>query len=313
MTFTRGQLLTLGPLVLVAVCYAVAAPGRSSASRSGLASASATHDYIAVESRHQSERCESVASRLRQQLPPDWCVVAHEPFVLGGDCELSHLNDLYRNTILPTAQALSVQYFDQPPNWPVTILLCSTDAAYRECQRRLGEQERSEYSGVYSRVEHRVVINVATGDGTLAHELTHALAHADFPSMPEWFDEGLASLHEECEFSNDGLRLVGLDNWRKGTLREASQLEQLRPLKDFATARFATSDRAAIDYAHARYFCLFLQQRGLLEPFYRKCRSRMETDPTGVISLCELFATVRPAEIDTRFQAWLNRPAIGKP
>ena len=67
--------------------------------------------------------------------------------------------------------------------------------------------------------------------------------------------------------------------------------------------------RAAIDYAHARYLCLFLQQQRLLEPFYRKCRSRTETDPTGVVSLCELFATRRPGEIDGQFQAWLNKPA----
>ena len=96
-------------------------------------------------------------------------------------------------------------------------------------------------------------------------------------------------------------------------LQEASQLEQLRPLIDLATERFATSDRAAVDYAHARYLCLFLQQQRLLEPFYRKCRSRTETDPTGVVSLCELFATRRPGEIDEQFQAWLNKSAVGTP
>src|SRR6185436_1992629 len=100
-----------------------------------------------------------------------------EPFVLGGDCDTTHLSETYRQTILPTARALSIQYFDHPPTWPVTVLLCSSDNSYRECQRRLEERERNKYSGIYSRAEHRVVINVATGDGTLAHELTHALAH----------------------------------------------------------------------------------------------------------------------------------------
>ena len=270
-------------------------------------------DEVAADPQHQTAACQVLANDLRRRLPETWNVVVHEPFVLGGDCAANRLSDSYRQTILPTARALSIQYFDHPPTWPVTILLCSSDDSFRECQRRLDERERSEYSGIYSRTEHRVVINVATGDGTLAHELTHALAHADFPSLPEWLDEGLASLHEECEFSADGLRLIGLDNWRRNALREALQREQLRPVTDLATERFATSDRAAIDYAHARYFCLFLQQRRVLEPFYRKCRSRPETDPTGVLSLCELFQTRRPGEIDEQFLTWLNAPAVTAP
>ncbi|MEK6260776.1 MAG: hypothetical protein AABP62_19425 [Planctomycetota bacterium] len=313
MTLIRGHFLTIGPLALVAVCYAVAAPDPLNLSSTRLTGGSVVHDQVVADPSRQTEACQTLASDLRQRLPDGWNVVVHEPFVLGGDCDAKHLSETYRQTILPTARALGVQYFDHPPMWPVTILLCSSDDSYRECQRRLDERERSEYSGIYSRTEHRVVINVATGDGTLAHELTHALAHADFPLLAEWLDEGLASLHEECEFSSDGLRLIGLDNWRRSPLREACQREQLRSVIDLASERFATSDRAAIDYAHARYFCLFLQQHRLLEPFYRKCRSRAETDPTGVASLCELFATRRPGEIDERFLAWLNESAMRTP
>ena len=312
-TLTRGHFLTIGPFALVAVCYAVAAPVPSSVPSTRLTGSSVVHQQVVADPSHQTEACLTLANNLRQRLPNGWSVVVHEPFVLGGDCNTKVLDESYRRTILPTARALSIQYFDHPPTWPVTILLCSSDDSYRECQQRLDERERIEYSGIYSRTEHRIVINVATGDGTLAHELTHALAHADFPSLPEWLDEGLASLHEECEFSADGLRLIGLDNWRQTPLREAHQREQLRSVMDLASERFATSDRAAIDYAHARYFCLFLQQRRLLEPLYRKCRSRAETDPTGVLSLCELFTTRRPGEIDEQFQAWLNKSAVGTP
>ena len=313
MTLTRGHFLTIGSFALVAVCYAVAAPDPSSLSGTRLRGSLAVHDQVVADPSRQTEACEALATDLRRRLPDDWCVVVHEPFVLGGDCDAKRLSETYRQTILPTARALSIQYFDHPPTWPVTILLCSSDDSYRECQQRLGERERTEYAGIYSRTEHRIVINVSTGDGTLAHELTHALAHADFPLLPEWLDEGLASLHEECEFSSDGLRLIGLDNWRRGTLREARQREQLRSVMELASERFATSDRAAIDYAHARYFCLFLQQQRLMEPFYRKCRSRVETDPTGVLSLCELFATRHPGEIDEQFLAWLNKPNAETP
>ena len=309
-TLTRGHFLTIGPFALVAACYAVAAPDSLSIPGKRLSAGSALHNQVVIDQTHQSESCQAWADNLRQRLPDGWNVVVHEPFVLGGDCDATILDASYRQTVLPTARALSIQYFDHPPAWPVTILLCSSDDSFRECQRRLDERERIEYSGIYSRTDHRIVINVATGDGTLAHELTHALAHADFSLLPEWLDEGLASLHEECEFSSDGLRLIGLDNWRRNTLQEARQNRQLRSVMDLANERFATSDRAAIDYAHARYFCLFLQQRQLLEPLYRKCRSRVDADPTGVLSLCELFATRHPSEIDEQFQAWLIRPTI---
>ena len=306
-TLTRGQFVTMGAFALVALCYAVAAPGPSRRTTPLARSEVHFQSDGTAKSSAQADAYRTVASGLRQRLSSDWNVVVHEPFVLGGDCPASSLDATYRDTVLPTTRALRIQYFDHAPTWPITILLCSSDASYRDCNQRLDARERSEYSGIYSRTEHRLVVNVATGDGTLAHELTHALAHADFPSLPEWLDEGLASLHEECEFSTDGLRLVGLGNWRGHVLLEAGQREPLRPISDLASSRFAATDRAAIDYAHARYFCLFLQQRRLLEPFYRKCRSRAETDPNGIESLCELFAASHPREIETQFSAWLDK------
>lgn len=301
---TRKHYLTLGPVALVSLCYAIAAP-------------SSKPDYAASLQKPLSVRgeetartlalkCDVRADVLRQQLPQGWSVAVYESFVLGGDVSERELESLYQGTILPTARALNVQYFDQTPEWPISILLCSSDSSYRQCQQCLGERERNDYSGIYSRADHRIVINLATGEGTLAHELTHALAHADFPSMPEWFDEGLASLHEECVFSENGLRLVGMPNWRRTPLQEALRRGQLRSVIEFTSERFAAPERAHIDYAQSRYLCLYLQERGLLEPFYRKCRSRTATDPTGIHSLCELVHVQSTGEFDTLFQDWLR-------
>ena len=308
-TLTHGQFVAIGSVALVALCYAVAAPNSLPRATPRMRGEGRLPMEATIKPSLQVDACRAVANSLGQRLPTGWNVVVHEPFVLGGDCGADSLEATYRETVLPTVRALSIQYFDHAPTWPITVLLCSTDASYRECNQRLEARERSEYSGIYSRTEHRLVVNVATGDGTLAHELTHALAHADFPTLPEWLDEGLASLHEECEFSADGLRLVGLDNWRGTALREACQREPLRSVSDLASKRFAASDRAATDYAHARYFCLFLQQKRLLEPFYRKCRSRAETDPTGIESLCELFAATHSREIEVQFTEWLGKTA----
>ena len=41
-------------------------------------------------------------------------------------------------------------------------------------------------------------MNIGTGGGTLVHELTHSLIAFDFPHVPDWFNEGLASLPSDA-------------------------------------------------------------------------------------------------------------------
>lgn len=282
------------------MCYAIAAPQSPTAPNQLLPSINLGHSSGSLD-----VDCRRVAELLEQQLPEKWNLVVREPYVLAGDCSADQLARYHRDTIVPTSLALSIQYFDVHPTWPITIILCSSEESYRECNRSLGERERSDYAGIYSRSEHRIVVNVSTGEGTLAHELTHALAHIDFPDLPEWIDEGLASLHEECEFSADGLRLIGLNNWRGASLKNAVQRGALRSVTELASSEFAKSD-AATDYAHARYFCLYLQQRNLLEPFYRKCRSNSKQDRDGIDSLIDLMGTSDLRKIDAQFQAWLR-------
>jgi len=298
----RGQLLTTGPLALIAICYAVAAP--QSVTPQGIGSL-LPDTALLSSSAPQAVDCRSTAEQLSQKLPAHWTVQISEPYVLAGDCHEDQLTKYFQETISPTARALSVQYFDTPPTWPITVILCSSDESYRECHHALKERDRSEYSGIYSRSEHRVIVNTATGEGTLAHELTHALAHADFPDLPEWLDEGLASLYEECEFSSDGSRLIGVENWRGSALQSSLQRGELRSIIELANEQFA-SENATVDYAMSRYFCLYLQRRNLLEPFYRKCRSRAGVDRVGIQALAECLNCNDARAIDAHFHSWLR-------
>jgi hypothetical protein len=300
-TLVRGQLLTTGPLAILAVCYAVAAPS-SSTNRIEPFLSPVT---MGRAFRPLDEDCRSTADGLRESLPADWHIVVRKPFVIAGDFSEEHLDRYQRDTIAPTVRALSLQFFDAPPAWPITVVICSSDESYRECNRCLGGRDRSEYAGIYSRSEHRVVVNIATGDGTLAHELTHALAHIDFPELPEWLDEGLASLYEECEFSPDGQRLIGLENWRGAVLAGLLRRGELPAISELAGDQFANGD-ASVDYAQARYFCLYLQKHNLLEAFYRKCRSRQKLDRDGMQSLADALGTADERAIDRQFHAWLK-------
>lgn len=308
MTSTRLLVLTIGPILMVTACFVIAAPSRPAQTES----VESSENDSPRDSRPLADQCASVADDLRARLPEGWYVSIRTPFVISGDLAEAELDQFYEDTIVPTVRALRHQYFHSDLEYPVTLVLCSTDATFRRCNVILDRNERNEYSGLYSRHQRRVIVNVSTGEGTLAHELTHALAHADFPQMPEWFDEGLASLHEECEFTEDGLALVGLDNWRLQLACDAIQRGELRLLQDVTSTRFATRDRANLDYACVRSLCLYLQERGLLEKFFATCRTKIFEDPTGLRTLCQILNVNEPQAAEDLFRDWLLKQSTDR-
>jgi hypothetical protein len=249
--------------------------------------------------------CQRAREEMMRRLGTQFASIVHTPFVIIGDLDAARLERVYRETIVPAKRALAIAFFDRPPDKPVTIVLLSGDEAYERCVYALEGRRRAAYAGFYERKDRRLVVNLDTGEGTLAHELTHALAHFDFPEMPEWFDEGLASLFEEARFSEDRLHMTGRGNWRSRDLLPALRDGTLRPLESLIGEARVRSERQAIDYAHARYFCLFLQQRGLIEPFYRKFRLAVGSDPTGLRTLRGLFGVNNLSSVDAEFRAWV--------
>ena len=128
-----------------------------------------------------------------------------------------------------------------------------------------------------------MAFNLATGGGTLTHELTHALVDFDFPEVPAWFNEGLASLHEQCRFRSDP-RARGSRGWSTGglpPLRKLAESGQLRPLEALLAERNFRGPREGTNYAQARYFCMYMQKKGVLEEFYRTFRDDRAADPRG--------------------------------
>ena len=248
------------------------------------------------------ERAEAVSSRLGSGCR----VIVRAPFVLGGDLSEHQLERQHEEIIVPTVRALSTCYFDVKPFAPVTILTFATDESYERYARILDGRSRAVYSGYYQRSDRRMVLNASTGGGTLAHELTHALAHFDFPEMPEWFDEGLASLFEESVFSDDGLRIRGVSNWRLSYLLPALKQNKLPSLEAMMSSATVRDNQQALDYAYARYFCLYLQERELMSPYYRKYRANLACDPTGMATLKEILQADSLGDVDRDFRRWVS-------
>jgi len=306
-SWLRSLLLTFGPMGLIGMCYVAAAPENSRLDGwSNLPTGRNSTLAPRPDRARLQQTCDDWAEALALEVPESWSLLPRSPFVLAGDLPESDLRELWRTTLAPTARALSVSYFDQQPQQPILLVVMSDDDSYKAALKFLGHSGKSEYAGLYDRDERRLVLNFSTGEGTLAHELTHALAHADFPEMPEWFDEGLASLHEECQFSEDGLRLIGLRNWRGEALKEHLERNRLPSIADFVNHRFGSRGRTAREYAYARYLCLYLQERQLLGVFYRKCRANAGIDPTGGWSLLETLGTNDVERADSDFCRWLR-------
>lgn len=315
-TSIRHLTLIFGPLVLVAAAHALAMPrwndgfSRRDAEAAALVAASPP----AASAAELARDCQQTAERLSARLGSNCNVVVRPPFVVAGDRSAEGLNAYCRDTIEPVARALWTCYFDHKPDRPVSLVLLSDEKTYRQEAQRLDGEERSAYYGYIQRDERRIVINLATGDGTLAHELTHALSSFDFPDMPEWFDEGLAALHEESDFSDDGLQLTGLHNWRLALLRDAQQRNSAPSLEWLVKNHSFRGEGEGLNYALVRYFCMYLQDRDMLSHFYRKFRGNVGNDPEGLETLRVLLGVESAAEIDRDFAAWLRTlPPAPKP
>jgi hypothetical protein len=247
--------------------------------------------------------CETRAADLRQALGEKCEVIVASPFVVAGDMSLDELTKWHQQTIRPAAVAMSTRYFEQRPDQPITVLLFATKDSYEHYAHQLYRDQGISVYGYYKPRERTLVMNISTGGGTLVHELTHALVAFDCPDVPDWFNEGLASLHEQCRFREDarGPWIEGLINWRLSRIQQELAAERLPSLADFAVDGDFRGEREAVNYAQARYFCLYLQHLGLLEKFYVQLRANIEVDPQGVQAIKAVFPDRAWAEIDAGF------------
>lgn len=244
------------------------------------------------------EACRETADWLGRQLG-DQAVLIRMPFVLGGDLPPDELLAQYHDILAPTAHAMAAEHFGTVPDEPITVLMFSDEASYRRHARQLFNEEPTTRFGYYRPQLRTIVVNTAAGPGPLRHELTHALMAFDFPGAPDWLAEGLATLCEDCRLDNSG-RFLGATNWRLPVLQEAIRRRHLPSLGQLMAGETRAADER-LWYAHARYFCLFLQYRNRLGPFYRELRRGR----SGSDALTRLHPASSPAQIEADFRAWV--------
>ena len=254
------------------------------------------------------DRCHRVAERLRDELASRGEVVVREPFVLAGDVSSGQLVRWYQQTIQPAAQAMHNAYFTTAPDRPITILLCSREASYRDLADHLFADRPDSSWGYYKPGHRTLLVNLQSGFAGVGHELTHALMDVDFPAAPFWFREGMAGLHESYRHRETaaGPRLEGLVEGRWKAMRSLMEADRLLGIAALLNRGRPPRDRAARRYAQARFLCLFLQQRHCLERYYRCLKRDIGTDPQGIRTLLEVLQKPTLDEVDRDYRSWLE-------
>lgn len=319
MKLGRGHIIGIASgliigLVLTAALYRsqTTAPGESLPRVSG----SGPRDEAAYR---QAQRAEKPANtfkpeqfqaklqEVRRQVGEGFGITIVEPFVVASDQSAGDFQDVC-STVQWAVRILNQDFFSAKPGQMVTIYLFRDEESYRKhTWSMFGETPSTPY-GYYSPQRQALIMNIATGTGTLVHEMVHPLLAADFPGVPSWFDEGLASLYEQCR-QKDG-HIVGLVNWRLPVLQARLNAGRLVPLEELlaTTTEEFYDDSQGIHYAQARYLCYYLQERGLLRDFYRQFREHAAAgDPTGKATLLRITGKTSLTELQDDWLGFVGR------
>lgn len=223
--------------------------------------------------------------KLKKKVPTGFTIIVQPPFVVISDESDAIVKQRSQRTIKWTVNMLKQDYFSKDPNNIIDIWLFKDDESYYKHAKELFDDEPTTPFGYFSDEDNALIMNIRTGGGTLVHEIVHPFMHSNFSDCPPWFDEGLASLYEQCQ-EKDG-HITGLTNWRLEGLQEAVEEDRVpsfKTLTDMDAHQFYNEDKGT-NYGQVRYLCYYLQEKGLLVQFYREFHKNHHQDPTGYQTL----------------------------
>ena len=225
--------------------------------------------------------------------------------------------DGYFETLRRYQNALHSTFFEHLPDYWILVLIPANADDYT---KKLGGSSGA--AGFYESGTQTLTVNIATGGGTIVHEWTHAMNFADMAALrqshPLWMLEGFGSLYEQVGIS-DG-RPVGYTNWRLPQIQNMIQNNSVIPMRDFIMNSKKHFDRDATSaYAQTRYIFYYLQEKNLLQKFYRTYIDGYAEDATGIVAMEKVlgqnvenwFGEWKDFTLDLTFGNICSRPRIG--
>ncbi len=220
-------------------------------------------------------------------LPDGFSVVKFKYFVVFSELSENQTYSIIENDVNNTINTMKHAYVKTLPDQVTPVILFSDFDRYKQFvmdNYDIPEEDISPY-GFYKISKNVIIIRYVSWKGSVLHEITHRFLKSDFPDVPSWFDEGLASLHEKSTYR--GGVLEGEFSWRIISLRRAIEQNRYTGLKKL----METNDeelygpRSPFYYAQARYLLMYLQEKGLLVDYYKLFRSTYKKDKTGISQL----------------------------
>ncbi len=274
----------------------------------------------AKEEGKEEEKNLELAKR-RKRIVSDFNIVLQKPFVVIGDESQATVQRRSEGTIEWAVERIKRDYFEKDPDHVIDIWLFKDKPSYEQNAYDLFGSWPHTPFGYYSSRNRALVMNISTGGGTLVHEIVHPFMAANFPGCPSWFNEGLASLYEQCGDNNG--HIWGYTNWRLRGLQEKirkareaeeaeaedaadKQLPSFKELCSTTTRQFYDQDKGT-NYSQARYLCYYLQQRALLVRFYHDFRQSADDDPTGYETLVRLLGNPDMDEFQREWEDYVLR------
>ena len=246
-----------------------------------------------------------VARLRKKQLPEGFALQVQEPFVVVGNLSPAQLARYSQGTVRWTVTRLKQAYFAKDPKHIIDIWLFKDKKSYRHYAWKLFKERPSTPYGYYSQTERVLVMNIATGGGTLVHEIVHPFVEANFDGYPPWFNEGLGSLYEQC--GDDNGRIVGYTNWRLAGLQAAIRKDTVPSFK-YLTSRTSTQfydHDPGTNYAQSRYLLYYLQQKRLLRRYYKAFYAARKSDPGGYATLQKVLGEKDLPAFKKRWEKWV--------
>ncbi len=226
---------------------------------------------------------------LKPMLSKEHTVVIEPPFVVVGDESPDKVRAHAAGTVRWAVEHLKQDFFIKDPERILTIWLFGGKQSYDEAVRRHFKDSPDTPYGFYSSAHHSLVMNIATGGGTLVHEIVHPFVEANVPDCPAWINEGLGSLFEQSAERNG--HIIGLTNWRLSGLQKAitrGVVPNFHTLTHTTQNQFYNEDPGT-NYSQSRYLLHYLQERGLLLDFWKTYMKDRRVDRSGYTSLTKVL------------------------
>lgn len=227
---------------------------------------------------------------------------------VGGYPKSKSLESRYASTLNELYNHFASLYINKNPKHYIPVYLSSASFSgegYKEFSNfargihRRGAGGRVAY---FNSIDNSIVCWISTGGGTLNHEAVHALLAEDYPGIPGWLNEGIASMYEETSSYQP------LDNYRLIHLKYAMDygvFPSLNQLLSTEDESYDGKEETMLYAAAARYLSIYLLENGLLPTTYKQIRDARNQSASERKSIILSNMGMSEAAFNQAWRSWV--------